>query len=81
VLFAQPVTLDVLATDWDAEIDPLVIDHASNGKKGDVRVNADGTIIYTPGKSFKGRDKFMYTISDGLASSTAAVTITSGQGR
>lgn len=72
----EPVVIDVLYNDADADGDAIYISAVGNAAKGDVSVNADGTLLYTPAKNFKSSDSFTYTISDGQASDTATVTVT-----
>ena len=72
----SPVTIDVLANDTDADGDPLTVTAAS-ALNGDVVINADGTVTYTPHDGFTGVDTLTYTISDGnggAATATVAVT-------
>ena len=71
----EPVVIDVLANDSDPEGDILTVISATQGAKGTVQISGDGQILYTPAKSFKGSDSFTYTISDGIVTSTATVTI------
>jgi hypothetical protein len=40
-----------------------------------VRINADGTLIYTPAKNFRNGDSFNYTISDGNRNASATVNV------
>lgn len=69
------VTIPVLGNDWDPEGDTLKVTAATQGSKGSVRLNADGSLTYTPGKRFKNSDSFSYTISDGKLSATALVSV------
>jgi uncharacterized repeat protein (TIGR01451 family) len=47
------------------------------GTNGNVTINPDGTIIYTPDANFSGNDSFDYIISDGFGGSdTTTVTVT-----
>jgi hypothetical protein len=59
------ISIDVLANDSDPDGDILSIVSATDGAHGTTRVNADGTITYTPNEDFFGTDSFSYTISDG----------------
>jgi M6 family metalloprotease-like protein len=68
-----PVTINVLQNDFDPDNDALYIAGIGSAAKGDVSVNADGSLVYTPAKPFKDSDSFSYTISDGQASATAMV--------
>ncbi|THJ09413.1 MAG: hypothetical protein CAF43_013195 [Nitrospira sp. CG24C] len=47
---------------------------SANG--GTVVSNGDGTFTYTPALNFTGTDTFTYTVSDGVLTDTATVTIT-----
>jgi hypothetical protein len=68
-----PVTINVLQNDSDPDNDAIYIAAIGSAAKGDVSVNADGSLLYTPAKRFKSSDSFSYTISDGQASATAFV--------
>lgn len=71
------VNIDVLANDTNVDGAALSISSTTapvNG--GTVRVNPDETITYTPPFNFNGIDTFSYTLSDGISSDTATVTVT-----
>ncbi len=70
-----PITINVLQNDSDPDNDAIYIAGIGAASKGDISVNADGSLVYTPAKRFKGSDSFSYTISDGQASATAMVYI------
>ncbi|MDX1803137.1 MAG: Ig-like domain-containing protein [Alcanivorax sp.] len=72
---ASPVTINVLFNDSDADGDPLTVTGATQGSKGTVVINSDGTITYMPQKRFKDYDSFSYTISDGQSQASATVSI------
>jgi hypothetical protein len=77
-----PVTINVLANDWDPNGDPLTIVSAGPAPHGNVQVNNNGTVTYTPygGMGYQGVDSFQYQISDGHGgTATATVTVTVGQ--
>ncbi|QSX42122.1 Ig-like domain-containing protein [Shewanella cyperi] len=69
------IKIVVLANDSDAEGDALQIYSTTQGRYGSVKVNADNSLTYTPGKRFKGSDSFSYTITDGELTATATVTL------
>jgi M6 family metalloprotease-like protein len=69
------VTVNVLANDMDPDGDQLAVSNATHGVKGTVRINADGTVTYVPGRRFKSTDVFTYTVTDGLDSAAATVTV------
>ncbi|MFO0967237.1 MAG: Ig-like domain-containing protein [Gemmataceae bacterium] len=76
----------LLSNDYDFEGDPLTIT-AINGavftpgqpfglpSGASLSINADGSFTYTPAPQFVGEDTFVYTVSDGVASSTAIAMI------
>ncbi|MGQ7960132.1 Ig-like domain-containing protein [Pseudomonas sp. SP16.1] len=69
----------VLANDSDPDGDALQIVGLTQGAKGRVTLNADGTLTYTPTRSFKSTDSFSYTLSDGELTATAMVTVSLDQ--
>jgi hypothetical protein len=71
----QPVTISVLANDYDADQDVLVVTGVSQAERGRVVNNGNGTIRYEPNPDFAGSDSFTYRISDGQAIRSAAVTV------
>jgi hypothetical protein len=72
----QPVTINVLANDSDADGDPLTVSAIGTPLHGSATTDGQ-TIIYTPNPSFVGVDSFTYTILDGRGgAATATVTIT-----
>lgn len=71
-----PVTIFVLANDWDPDGDVLILESTSQGNKGAVSMNADGSLTYTPERRFKTNDSFSYTVSDGVSGASATVSVT-----
>ncbi|MBV0934589.1 Ig-like domain-containing protein [Marinobacterium weihaiense] len=71
----QSTTIAVLSNDYDPEGQALKVVGYTQGSKGSVRLNADGSLTYIPGKPFKQDDRFSYTISDGDKTATASVSI------
>ena len=70
------VTIPVLANDVDVDGNPLQVTAVTQGTKGAVTINANGTVTYTPALNTNGADAFTYTISDGNGGSdTATVTV------
>ncbi|WP_419174277.1 Ig-like domain-containing protein [Desulfosediminicola sp.] len=70
------IIINVLANDSDPDGDTLSVVQVTQGSKGSVQINADGSLLYTPAKNFKGSDSFSYTASDGYSSATAIVEVT-----
>jgi hypothetical protein len=71
----QSVVINVLANDWDPDNDVIRVKTVSQGAKGTVINNGNGTLTYTPGRRFKNRDSFSYDISDETETATATVSI------
>jgi hypothetical protein len=70
------VIINVLGNDTDADGDPLFVSAVTQGQNGQVTINTDGTLTYTPQADFFGTDTFRYTISDGRGgTSTATVSV------
>ncbi len=72
--------ISVLANDLEPDGQVLSISSFTQGQKGAVAANGDGTLSYTPQGGFtSGVDSFTYTISDGAGgSSTATVQVAVG---
>lgn len=70
-----PLSIAVLANDSDPDGDKLSVVAVTQGAKGAVKINSDGTLTYTPSKSFKSSDQFGYTISDGQNTASATVSV------
>ena len=70
-----PVTIDILANDYDPENQPLSLISTTQGTTGSVTINTDNTVTYIPSQKMKKPDSFFYTISDGETDSTAKVTV------
>jgi hypothetical protein len=69
----------VLANDTDGENNPLqaVPGTYPTTAGGSVTLNADGSFSYLSAAGFTGADSFVYTVTDGLDSVSATVTMTS----
>lgn len=77
------VTINVLANDSDIDGDTLAVSHVNGvniavngtvalGDGASVRLNADGTLTYTPAANATGPKSFAYTVTDGLGGATTA---------
>ena len=67
------VNVNVLANDKGQA---LKVTSFTKPQNGEVKSSPEGGLRYTPNSGYKGLDTFSYTISDGVASDTAMVTIT-----
>ena len=65
------ITIDVLTNDTDADNDTLTVTSAS-ASFGQVIINTDNTVTYTPNADYAGNDTIDYGISDGQGGSDAA---------
>ncbi|MCS0438282.1 tandem-95 repeat protein [Vibrio diabolicus] len=71
-----PVTIDVLPNDTDIDGEKLSIESASVPKEqGTVEV-VNGKLVFTPAENFNGDAEITYTITDGLLTDQAKVTVT-----
>jgi hypothetical protein len=74
--FNKPVLIEVLKNDSDPDGDSLSIEFSQGKNGGEVTINAQNVLIYTPKTNYSGEDSFTYTITDGKGgSATATVTI------
>ncbi|MGB5596671.1 MAG: Ig-like domain-containing protein, partial [Crocosphaera sp.] len=71
-----PVTIDVLANDSDVDSDVLIIFGVTQAVNGNITINSDNSLTYTPVLNFNGSDTFTYQVDDGLERDEALVTIT-----
>ncbi|WP_457652691.1 Ig-like domain-containing protein [Rhodocaloribacter sp.] len=70
------VTINVLVNDTDPDGDALTIISFTQPAHGVVTQAGDESLQYTPEPDFFGEDTFLYTVSDGTNTATAAVTVT-----
>lgn len=69
-------TIPVLANDVDLDGETLSITAVTQGTRGSVSINANGTVTYTPNLNTSGADSFTYTVRDAAgATDTATVTL------
>jgi hypothetical protein len=61
----QPVVIDVLANDRDADADELRVRAVLAPAAGAASLDARGHVVYTPADGFSGRDAFAYILTDG----------------
>jgi hypothetical protein len=70
----------VLANDNDPEGQPLSVTAGTFATQqgGSITMAANGTFSYAPAADFNGTDSFSYTVSDGVLSSPATLTLNVG---
>jgi hypothetical protein len=66
---------DLIGNDTDADGDTLHISAVSNAQHGNVVLNGDGTVTFTPAADYNGPASFDYTVSDGLDTDTATASV------
>jgi CshA-type fibril repeat protein len=72
----DPLVIDVIANDKDADGDTLTVTDVTTPSFGTVVDNGDGTVTYDPDEDFVGTDTFEYSITDGNGGTdTATVTV------
>ena len=72
----QPVNIDPLANDNDPDGDPLHLTALTLPVAGQIALNPQGGVTYTPAVGFTGTDSFTYEVSDGMAVAEGSVTVT-----
>ncbi|WP_045481075.1 tandem-95 repeat protein [Vibrio owensii] len=71
-----PTILGVLDNDSFEGQSPVVLVESGDGPtNGNVVVNSDGTITYTPNQDYNGADEFTYTVTSGGVTETTTVTL------
>jgi VCBS repeat-containing protein len=60
----------------DPENDTLSVSGNTQPAHGSLDLQEDGSFEYTPNETYSGQDIFNYTVTDGIAFTTAAVIIT-----
>lgn len=71
-----PVTIDVLANDYDVDATTPTVIAVSSGSTGSPSITAEGKVSYVPNPQSFGTDSFTYTVADGEgATSVATVTV------
>lgn len=73
---AQAVQIDVLDNDSDSENNTLTIVAVTNPSQGGSASTDGANVTYQPATNFYGAETFEYTISDGIATTTASISIT-----
>ncbi len=74
------VTIDVLGNDSDIDGDGLSVSGFTQGAKGSVVLEGDGTLTYSFVGDATGVDTFTYTLSDGFGGTAAETVTVSGLG-
>ncbi|MET2850453.1 tandem-95 repeat protein [Vibrio owensii] len=71
-----PTILNVLGNDTFEGQSPVVSVESGDGPtNGNVVVNSDGTITYTPDQDYNGADEFTYTVTSGGVTETTTVSL------
>ncbi|HET8707783.1 MAG TPA: autotransporter domain-containing protein [Pseudomonadales bacterium] len=76
-----PVTVNVLANDYDADGDTLSVVSISTPSNASASLNSDGSVLVTPNKDFTGQIQFTYVLTDNTGQSrnaTGTVTVSVG---
>lgn len=65
----------VLENDFDVDGDSLTVAVDTHPEHGTVELKADGSFVYTPAEGYQGPDAFIYSVSDGVETALAVVSI------
>lgn len=71
----KPIQINVLANDIYTPPVIVALPTQTTAGGGNVSRNADNTITYSPAPDFSGSDTFTYTITDGISTDSAVVTV------
>jgi CSLREA domain-containing protein len=72
-----PATIDILANDSDPNAtDILTVTAVSMPSSGTAAASGTTQVVYTPALNFNGTDVFSYSVSDGIFTESATVTVT-----
>lgn len=69
------VTIAVRANDSDVDGEAVTLVSVTQGTRGSVAANADGTVTYTPNANTNGADSFGYTIRDAAGLTDSATVV------
>lgn len=67
------ITLNVIANDFDADGDGIVVVSVDSSNNASITLNPDGSIFYSPNRNFQGTDTFTYTIQEDTEEALTAV--------
>ena len=67
------ITLNVIANDFDADGDGIVVVSVDSSNNASITLNPDGSIFYSPNRDFQGTDTFTYTIQEDTEEALTAV--------
>lgn len=71
----RAILIDAIVNDSDPNGDLIEIVAVGTATDGVAALKPNGTLRYTPDAGFTGTDSFIYTLSDGEATSTATVSV------
>jgi hypothetical protein len=72
----QSLTVDVLANDMLADLDPTTLLITTAPVSGVASVTAEGQILYEAAAEYRGEDSFVYEVCDSLLESCSSATVT-----
>jgi hypothetical protein len=73
----HPNTIDLVSNDTDPDYDVVVVASVTAASHGQLVINPDSRVTYTPDSGFEGTDAFDYVVSDGRGGSdTGHVALT-----
>lgn len=71
-----PISLAVLSNDIDADEDVLYVESITLPTHGSAVISDTTHVFYTPTLNYYGMDVFTYTVSDGVITDSAMITLT-----
>lgn len=69
----NPISINILANDFGLKDPPINIHVSSLPDYGNITVNSDQTVTFTPNSNYIGQDTFTYSVTDGDGESSTAI--------
>jgi len=69
----DPISINVLSNDYGLADLPLTVSISSLPEYGNIAVEADNTVVFTPNSSYTGKDSFTYVVRDNNGDTATAI--------
>ena len=69
----DPISINILSNDFGLVDLPLTVSISSLPEYGNIAVEADNTVVFTPNSNYTGKDSFAYVVTDNNGDTTTAI--------
>ena len=69
----EPISINVLSNDFGLADLPITVSISSLPDYGNIAVEADNTVVFTPNSSYTGKDSFAYVVRDNNGDTATAI--------